>query len=949
MRYAAFVAKNTGAVHVALELMDRGSLADIKKRLPAEVKGVPENVLASIARDVLLGLAHLHGKKKVLHRDIKPENILMNSKGEVKLTDFGISRDLNSTVAMAATFVGTATYMSPERALGQDYSYGSDIWSVGMVIYELATRAYSPELCEFIEKALVRETTLRQGADNLLDLAFLKKAATHEEVAKWLLGAKEQSWTTSCAAGGQRGVFLLPVLHTFIHLHTGFLLHSVAINYVPGWFAICAVAFVDPRVALTGFDPVPLWADVESKRPQPEWLLVAQTELWRRLLGVLASLWLASTLWRAALASAEDGIISWELELQTTDVDASLLEIIGPFEALTGRGNAVSSGSSTLAVVVVRLLVSVVLLQVWVACLWRPFWRVRRLCLRTIRARTWRYLDISRLALASGLGGGRGSNAENREAGAPDGASALALDLGDGEDSWNRVSLWDLKGLSKRHYSQSKRHLQLRPSLNATAPPDKATSFKEDSPTGTSFLSAAPSAALLAAEAPTSSALLASTAAGHDDPQAPTREYSMVSLKSNSGGYNHPLGLSKASFTNLSAHQLRRHHLQYHGVSTRSAATASSSDIAPPVPPRSMSRLAESFGVSRNSKVRVEELARQIETTYLIPVQKSAFARVGRFVADVQARKKQQLKEERSAVKMQSVIRKFLRRREFLRQRKFCLLLTVEQVLERSGAPRGTFRQQGSRDEEGAETQTTKAAQVIVAEPPEADEHGSDVGGQSSTSNREGEAGDHDHVSASSPSTSASSSGLLHQQGGEHDEIVLNPFARIECDRGNGRVFETKTVHGWTNPGVARGPYNSSSARPDEFLIDIMDVEFLYVTVWSRVDPDADSCTELAAPQGHQGDVDFVGRCVLDLKELSRTPLGGGAGAAGRNQKDHGQPQRFALSTTVELEKPRRRAEEKMTVGCAPAGARADVGSSTASRYVGEVATRPTIFITFCV
>ncbi|CAD7966614.1 unnamed protein product [Amoebophrya sp. A25] len=213
--YAAFVAKNTGAVHVALELMDRGSLADIKKKLPAEVTGVPEKILGSIARDVLLGLAHLHGKKKMLHRDIKPENILMNAKGEVKLTDFGISRDLNSTVAMAATFVGTATYMSPERALGQDYGYGSDIWSVGMVIYELATRTYpfpsitsfpvlfdylctrdeprldkekySPELCEFIEKSLVRDTSQRQGADNLLELPWVKNAASNEEVAKWLV------------------------------------------------------------------------------------------------------------------------------------------------------------------------------------------------------------------------------------------------------------------------------------------------------------------------------------------------------------------------------------------------------------------------------------------------------------------------------------------------------------------------------------------------------------------------------------------------------------------------------------------------------------------------------------------------------------------------------------------------------------------------------------------
>lgn len=212
--YAAFVAKGTGAVHVALELMDRGSLADLKRKLPPDMPGVPEHILATIARDICLGLAHLHGKKKCLHRDIKPENVLINSKGETKLTDFGISRDLNSTVAMAATFVGTATYMSPERALGQDYSYASDIWSVGMVIYELATRTYpfpnitafpvlfdylctrpeprldpnvySPELCEFIEKSLVRDLSIRMGADNLLSLPLMAKAVTAQEVSDWL-------------------------------------------------------------------------------------------------------------------------------------------------------------------------------------------------------------------------------------------------------------------------------------------------------------------------------------------------------------------------------------------------------------------------------------------------------------------------------------------------------------------------------------------------------------------------------------------------------------------------------------------------------------------------------------------------------------------------------------------------------------------------------------------
>merc|ERR1719378_1034554 len=117
--------------------MDRGSLADLKRKLP-KGSGVPPAHLACVTMQIMKGLEHLH-ERKLLHRDIKPENILHNAKGEVKLTDFGIAKDLDSTLAMAGTFVGTVTYMSPERCLGQDYSLSSDIWSVGMVIYEMAT------------------------------------------------------------------------------------------------------------------------------------------------------------------------------------------------------------------------------------------------------------------------------------------------------------------------------------------------------------------------------------------------------------------------------------------------------------------------------------------------------------------------------------------------------------------------------------------------------------------------------------------------------------------------------------------------------------------------------------------------------------------------------------------------------------------------------------------
>lgn len=71
-----------------------------------------------------------------MHRDIKPSNVLVNSKGQIKLCDFGVSSELENSVA--DTFVGTGTYMAPERIQGSPYTVKSDVWSVGLTLMELA-------------------------------------------------------------------------------------------------------------------------------------------------------------------------------------------------------------------------------------------------------------------------------------------------------------------------------------------------------------------------------------------------------------------------------------------------------------------------------------------------------------------------------------------------------------------------------------------------------------------------------------------------------------------------------------------------------------------------------------------------------------------------------------------------------------------------------------------
>lgn len=94
------------------------------------------DVLGKIAEAVLGGLTYLYKTHRIMHRDLKPSNVLVNSKGQIKLCDFGVSSELEGSVA--DTFVGTGTYMAPERIQGAQYTIKSDVWSFGLTIMELA-------------------------------------------------------------------------------------------------------------------------------------------------------------------------------------------------------------------------------------------------------------------------------------------------------------------------------------------------------------------------------------------------------------------------------------------------------------------------------------------------------------------------------------------------------------------------------------------------------------------------------------------------------------------------------------------------------------------------------------------------------------------------------------------------------------------------------------------
>jgi eukaryotic-like serine/threonine-protein kinase len=123
-----------GTYYIAMEFLDGRSLKElIVARGPAPVK-----IAVDYARQILaaVGAAHRHG---IVHRDIKPHNVLVGGEGRLKVTDFGIARSGASQMTEVGSIIGTAQYLSPEQARGAPVDQTSDLYSVGVVLYEMLT------------------------------------------------------------------------------------------------------------------------------------------------------------------------------------------------------------------------------------------------------------------------------------------------------------------------------------------------------------------------------------------------------------------------------------------------------------------------------------------------------------------------------------------------------------------------------------------------------------------------------------------------------------------------------------------------------------------------------------------------------------------------------------------------------------------------------------------
>eukprot|EP01100_Stratorugosa_tubuloviscum_P008656 TRINITY_DN35_c0_g6_i1.p1 TRINITY_DN35_c0_g6~~TRINITY_DN35_c0_g6_i1.p1 ORF type:complete len:449 (-),score=214.56 TRINITY_DN35_c0_g6_i1:272-1618(-) len=200
---------------VVMELMAGGCLTEVLEQFD-QLK-MTENQISRVCLECLKALSFIHHNHRI-HRDIKSDNILLGANGEVKVADFGYAAQLTKEKAKRNTIVGTPYWMAPELIRGHDYGTKVDIWSLGIMVMEMAegeppymeypplralflitTRGipdlkdgnkWSRECKDFIAKCLTKEVEGRPDANELVKHTFLKKAGTKQEMAAVIAESK---------------------------------------------------------------------------------------------------------------------------------------------------------------------------------------------------------------------------------------------------------------------------------------------------------------------------------------------------------------------------------------------------------------------------------------------------------------------------------------------------------------------------------------------------------------------------------------------------------------------------------------------------------------------------------------------------------------------------------------------------------------------------------------
>jgi len=132
----SFTVNDQNEYSIIMEYCSGGSLRTVIKEYKRKGQKIPKETVIKYMNQILLGMDYLH-KKQILHRDLKPENLLIDDKGNVKVSDFGMAKQMESTSAYTKSAMGTMCYSSLEALEGQNYSFDADIWSLGCIFHEL--------------------------------------------------------------------------------------------------------------------------------------------------------------------------------------------------------------------------------------------------------------------------------------------------------------------------------------------------------------------------------------------------------------------------------------------------------------------------------------------------------------------------------------------------------------------------------------------------------------------------------------------------------------------------------------------------------------------------------------------------------------------------------------------------------------------------------------------
>ncbi|EFX02712.1 protein kinase [Grosmannia clavigera kw1407] len=205
----AFLRNNNSELWVVMEFMEGGALTDVIDNNPV----ITEDQISTICLETCRGLQHLHSQN-IIHRDIKSDNVLLDARGNVKITDFGFCAKLTETKSKRATMVGTPYWMAPEVVKQKEYGPKVDIWSLGIMaiemieseppylneeplkaLYLIATNGtprlkkpekLSKELKAFLSVCLCVDVKSRASARELLEHDFLKHGCPLGSLAELL-------------------------------------------------------------------------------------------------------------------------------------------------------------------------------------------------------------------------------------------------------------------------------------------------------------------------------------------------------------------------------------------------------------------------------------------------------------------------------------------------------------------------------------------------------------------------------------------------------------------------------------------------------------------------------------------------------------------------------------------------------------------------------------------